>query len=113
MATPSVAERLRRLEIPGATFAGVIDLHHAALSLYLNGHANPSAATEEKIMSTLGELERLSRLLPVLPNFRGVTRVRALLLAMRDGAFAPYERIAAAATALSEQSTPVQAVVPR
>ena len=36
MLNRDVAERLRRLEIPASSFAGVIGLHHAALSLYLN-----------------------------------------------------------------------------
>jgi hypothetical protein len=101
MLNPSLGERLRRLQITGATFAGVIGLHQATLSLYINGHANPSPATEEKIMSTLCELERLSRLLPVLPNFRGVTRVQALLLTLRGGGFAEYERIATAVAAVA------------
>ncbi|HXN24580.1 MAG TPA: hypothetical protein VOA41_17730 [Candidatus Dormibacteraeota bacterium] len=99
MLDTTVAERLRRIEIPASAFAGVIGLHHAALSLYLNGRASPSAATEERIMSTLAELERLSRLFPALPNFRSVMRVKALLSAMQSGEFAPYEEMSRAETA--------------
>jgi hypothetical protein len=102
----SVGERLDRLEITRATYAGICGVNQGLFSLYLTGQAAPSPATEEKILSTLSELERLSRLLPFLPNLRGVRRVQGLLLMMQDGAFAPYERITAEVAALSEQSAP-------
>jgi transcriptional regulator with XRE-family HTH domain len=115
MLDANTAERLRRIEMPQSAFAAVVEVSSAALSLYVNGRVNPSPGMAERIMSTLRELERISKLLPYLPNFRGVARTQALLLALKSGELEQYSRIAQerAVTAVSEQSAPVQPGIPQ
>ncbi|SRR6266404_191600 len=115
MLDANTAERLRRIECPQSAFAAVVEVSNAALSLYLNGRVNPSPGMAERIMSTLRELERISKLLPYLPNFRGVARTQALLLALKSGELEEYSRVAQerAVAAVLEQGAPVQPVVPR
>jgi predicted transcriptional regulator len=115
MLDANAAERLRRIDMPQTAFAAVVEVSNAALSLYLNGRVNPSPGMAERIMSTLRELERISKLLPYLPNFRGVARTQALLLALKSGELEQYSRVARerAVAALSEQSMPVPPAIPR
>ena len=116
MLDANTAERLRRIEIPASAFAAVVGVSNAALSLYLNGRVNPSPGMAERIVSTLRELERISKLLPYLPNFRGVARTQALLLALKSGELEQYSRVAqerAVAAVSEEQSAPVQPTIPR
>jgi len=116
----SIAERLRRLDIPQQVFATLLGITGGAVSSYLSQQTNPSASTEAKIKATLAELERLSGLFPCLPNFRSALRTMALLIAMRDGSLKPYEAIKAMATQgahgcqespLSQQVEPPQQVL--
>ena len=115
MLDANTAERLRRIDMPQTAFAAVVEVSNAALSLYLNCRVNPSPGMTERIMSTLRELERISKLLPFLPNFRGVARTQALLLALKSGELEQYSRVAQerAAATLSEQSMPVPPAIPR
>src|SRR5258708_29648510 len=115
MLDANTAERLRRIEIPASAFAAVVGVSNAALSLCLNARVNPTPGMAERIMGTLRELERISKLLPYLPNFRGVARTQALLLALKSGELEQYSQVAQerAVAAASEQSAPVQPTVPR
>jgi predicted transcriptional regulator len=115
MLDANTAERLRRIEMPASAFAAVVGVSNAALSLYLNARVDPAPGMAERIMSTLRELERISKLLPYLPNFRGVARTKALLMALRTGELEHYTRAAQerAIAAVSEQSTLAQAAVAR